>query len=275
MRHRRTIYGLSPGLGDMAADHLLIVPLLYRKKQVTGVVELAFFGTIPPRASEFLALIGESISIELISLRAQGETEATLEKTRQQAEELQTQSEELRVANEELEEQTLKLQSSEEELRVSNEELEARSREVRFANEDINKQNLALQKAQKVLEENTRQLEISSKYKSEFLANMSHELRTPLNSLLILSEDLASNRSSNLTEEQVESADIINHSGHDLLRLINDILDISKIEAGKVLLQVERCSPADIMRELDTTFRQQIENKGLSLSLKTDDRTAG
>lgn len=178
------------------------------------------------------------------------------EELAQQAEELQTQQEELRQLNEELEEQAQSLKQQQEELQITNEELEEQTQALEMKNKEV-------EEAKYDIEQKTRQLEISSKYKSEFLANMSHELRTPLNSLLILSKDLAENKNKTLDSEQVESAEIIYKSGQDLLVLINEVLDLSKIEAGKMTLTVEKISLRNLLDDLLRDFKLQAEKKGL------------
>ena len=180
-----------------------------------------------------------------------------------QAEELQTQQEELKQMNEELEEQAHNLKQQQEELQMSNEELEEQTQSLEMKNKEV-------EAAKNDIEQKTKQLEISSRYKSEFLANMSHELRTPLNSLLILSKDLFENRKKNLDNIQIESAEIIYKSGHDLLVLINEVLDLSKIEAGKISINIERVSLRSFTDELIRDFKHHAEQKGLKLTYKLD-----
>ncbi|HTA83807.1 MAG TPA: response regulator [Bacteroidia bacterium] len=177
----------------------------------------------------------------------------------QQSEELQVQQEELKQMNEELEEQTRNLKQQQEELQMTNEELEEQTQSLEEKNREV-------EASKNDIEQKTKQLEISSKYKSEFLANMSHELRTPLNSLLILSKDLSENRKKNLDSIQVESAEIIYKSGHDLLILINEVLDLSKIEAGKMSINVERLPLKDLANGLMRDFKHMAEEKGLKLT---------
>lgn len=175
-----------------------------------------------------------------------------------QAGELQLQQEELRQLNEELEQQTQNLKQQQEELQMTNEELEEQTQSLEEKNKEV-------EASKNDIEQKTKQLEISSKYKSEFLANMSHELRTPLNSLLILSKDLSENRKKNLDEVQVESAEIIYKSGHDLLILINEVLDLSKIEAGKMAVHVEKIYLKKFTDNLIRDFKHHAEQKGLDL----------
>ena len=190
-------------------------------------------------------------------------------------EELNAQEEELRVANEELAEQTKILVENEkslhvqqEELRTANEELEAKTNLLESQKEEILRNNLKLTKTQKELEQQAKELELASQYKSEFLANMSHELRTPLNSMLILSKLLGENKNKNLTEEQVKSAYIIYNSGKDLLELINEILDLSKIEAGKMTYNFSDVTADEIMTDIKFNFLPVAENKNLKLEIR-------
>ncbi|MFV8326455.1 response regulator [Flavobacterium sp. ZS1P14] len=178
-----------------------------------------------------------------------------------QAEELQIQQEELRQLNEELEQQAQNLKQQQEELQMTNEELEEQTQSLEEKNKEV-------EASKNDIELKTKQLEISSKYKSEFLANMSHELRTPLNSLLILSKDLSENRKKNLDGLQVESAEIIYKSGHDLLVLINEVLDLSKIEAGKMSITIEKIALKNVTDNLLRDFKHQAERKGLKLVCK-------
>lgn len=189
-------------------------------------------------------------------------------------EELKAQEEELRVANEELAEQTKILAESEknlqvqqEELRVTNEELALKSNQLEQQKKDISEKNEILMEARNQLIQKAKELEQASQYKSEFLANMSHELRTPLNSLLILSKLLGDNKDGNLTEGQVKSANIIYKSGKDLLELINEILDLSKIEAGKMVFQFDTFAVDELVTEIENNFRPVAENKGLSFEI--------
>jgi CheY-like chemotaxis protein/signal transduction histidine kinase len=168
------------------------------------------------------------------------------------------QQEELRQLNEELEQQTQNLKQQQEELQMTNEELEEQTQSLEEKNKEV-------EASKNDIEQKTKQLEISSKYKSEFLANMSHELRTPLNSLLILSKDLSENRKKNLDDVQVESAEIIYKSGHDLLVLINEVLDLSKIEAGKMSITVEKIALKNFTDNLMRDFKHLTQQKGLEL----------
>jgi len=190
-------------------------------------------------------------------------TKNQMEELAKQGEELQTQQEELKQMNEELEEQAQNLKQQQEELQMTNEELEEQT-------QSLEAKNLEVEASKKDIEQKTKQLEISSRYKSEFLANMSHELRTPLNSLLILSKDLSENRNKNLDAIQVESAEIIYKSGCDLLVLINEVLDLSKIEAGKMSINIEPVSLKSFANELIREFKHHAEQKGLKLNAKLE-----
>ncbi len=267
---------ISGGLMRTAANALLIFPLVHNKK-VYGVVEVASHKAFDKHAIDLVNDVSESIAISINSAVSRLKMSELLATTQQQAEELQTQQEELRVSNEELEEQAValkenekKLQEQQEELRVTNEELEERTHDLELQRRAITEKNTALEKARQALEEKASQLELTSRYKSEFLANMSHELRTPLNSLLILSRDLSENKSKNLTKDQIESASIINASGYDLLNLINEILDLSKIESGKMTITPEPARLEDIAQQARNNFKHMAEEKGLDFYIDID-----
>jgi len=242
--------------------HLLITPFLFEGKTL-GVIEIGRLTDFNETEKEFINASMESIAISVNSAIARKKIQELLEETKVQSEELQMQQEELKQTNEELEEQTQNLKQQQEELQMTNEELEEQTQSLEIKNQEV-------EAAKYDVEQKTKQLEISSKYKSEFLANMSHELRTPLNSLLILSKDLAENRNKNLDEDQVESAEIIYKSGHDLLILINEILDLSNIEAGKMSVNIERVSLRNFTDDLLRNFKHQAEQKGLKLTSKLD-----
>ncbi|MES2395587.1 MAG: response regulator [Bacteroidota bacterium] len=190
-------------------------------------------------------------------------TKNQMQELAQQAEELQTQQEELKQMNEELEERAQNMIQQQQELQMTNEELEEQTQSLEEKNKEV-------EAAKYDIEQKTKLLEVSSKYKSEFLANMSHELRTPLNSLLILSKDLSENKTKNLNRDQVESAEIIYKSGYDLLVLINEVLDLSKIEAGKMSINIEMVSLKNFTDNLLRDFKHHAEQKGLKLNAKLD-----
>ena len=219
-----------------------------------AVVELASFTPFTEVQQTFLDQLSESIGVVLNTILANMRTEELLLQSQQltqdlqsQSEELQAQQDELKRSNAELEAQTATLRASEEllqtqqeELQQTNEELEERSQQLEEQNRRIEIKNAEIEEARRALEEKAEQLALSSKYKSEFLANMSHELRTPLNSLLILAKLLGDNPDRNLTEKQIEFATTIHNAGSELLGLINDILDLSKVEAGKMDVHAAR-----------------------------------
>ncbi|MBP9151337.1 MAG: response regulator [Flavobacteriales bacterium] len=254
---------IRSSLVDASPKNVLVVPFLF-EGQVLGVMELGKFAAFDAAHREFVESNMESVGIALSSSVARRKIKELLEETQRQSEELQQQQEELQQSNEELEEHTQQLKEQQEELQAANEELEEQTQVVQQKNSD-------LESARMDIELKAKQLEISSKYKSEFLANMSHELRTPLNSLLILSNDLAANKQGNLDEEQVESAEIVAKSGYDLLNLINEILDLSKIEAGKMDLNINEAAVSDIAADITKNFKRNAEAKGLILEVKVDE----
>ncbi|MCY1634256.1 response regulator [Marinifilum sp. D737] len=270
-------FSIFSGTGEMMPSNIVLVPLVY-DNALWGVMELAASKTITDPEIDFIKAVKDSITVKIASTLARIKLETLLKTTQEQASELQVQQEELRVANEELAEQTSiltenekKLQVQQEELRVANEELEERTNQLEIQKEEIEQKNTGLSLAHEKLETKARELEQASQYKSDFLANMSHELRTPLNSLLILSGMLVKNKNGNLTPEDIESAKIINKSGKDLLQLINEILDLSKIEAGKMTIEMEQVSPFDIKSEVLMDFKHQAEKKGLDFHVNVSD----
>src|SRR5262249_18722419 len=162
------------------------------------------------------------------------------------------------------------LQSRQEELQQTNQELQEKAGLLAHQNQEVERKNREVEQARQALEEKAKQLALTSKYKSEFLANMSHELRTPLNSLLILSDQLSKNLEGNLSPKQMEFAKTIHSSGNDLLMLINDILDLSKIESGTVVVDVGELRLADLHSYVERTFRHVAESKGLSFPIRLD-----
>ena len=268
---------IGSALGETLPRHLLVAPFLFEER-LLGVLELASLEAFTPQEMEFvnqaLAILGAGFNLAL----ARREMQELLLTTLSQAEELQMQQEELAASNEELEEQAQALKSSElllkeqqEELRASNEELEEKTENLELQREKILQYNRELETIQAELEQKAHDLETASRYKSDFLANMSHELRTPLNSLLILSRDLTENRSGNLTPQQVESAEVILKSGRDLLTLINDILDLAKIEAGRVDLFLEELPLVELTDTLKGRFLPQARSRGIELQVRAEE----
>ena len=265
---------INSGLGEAVPRNLLVVPAIY-EGEVKAVIELGSFHEFTDDKIDFLNQAAASIAIAINTARSRVKLEGLLDETQRQSEELQVQQEELRQTNEELEEQTrglrdseAKLQVQQEELRQTNEELEEKNRYLEKQHDDIRKKNEELEYTRYLIEEKAKDLELSGKYKSEFLANMSHELRTPLNSLLILSRLLYENNESNLTEKQVEFARTIYSAGSDLLALINDILDLSKVEAGKMELAIHDVDISDLAEGIERHFRHMAEEKGLNFNVE-------
>lgn len=253
---------LRTAITDVMPRNMITAPISF-EGEMLAVIELGKMEAFTSKELQFVEANLETIGVILNSALSRKRISDLLAETQVQSEELQQQQEELQQSNEELEEQTLRLKEQQEELQATNEELEEQTQIVEHKNKD-------LETARTEIELKARQLEISSKYKSEFLANMSHELRTPLNSLLILSNDLAHNKTGNLTEEQVESAEVISKSGADLLNLINEILDLSKIEAGKMDLNLGYIRFSELADNIYRNFRKTAEQKGLQLNVTVD-----
>jgi len=258
------------GLGDAAPRHLLMVPV-YDDGQVNGVIELGLVRPIAARDLEFLKLISNNIGTSLNAALNRQRLQDILEETQQLNEELQAQQEELRAANAELEAQSRSLEESQLTLENQKAELEQANEQLGKQTTSLDQKNIALNQIQVQLEERARDLQRASQYKSEFLANMSHELRTPLNSSLILAKLLSENAQGNLSTEQIQFAQTIYSAGNDLLNLINDILDISKVEAGKLDLAPEHLSLQRLGDSLKMTFAPLASRKNLDFVVRIDD----
>jgi len=244
---------ISSGLGDGTPATIVVLPVLF-EGTVKAVLELASFERFSPTHLGFLDQLMESIGIVLNTIEANTRTEDLLKQSQSLAAELQAQQEELRQTNQQLGEKAKLLADQ-------NVEVERKNREV--------------EQARQALEEKAKQLALTSKFKSEFLANMSHELRTPLNSLLILSDHLSRNQDANLTDKQVQFSKTIHASGNDLLGLINDILDLSKIESGTVVVDIEELQLHDLLEYVDRTFRHVAEAKKLEFNVDLAENLPG
>ncbi|PLS75823.1 MAG: hybrid sensor histidine kinase/response regulator [Actinobacteria bacterium] len=265
---------ISSGLGEAAPVNVIVLPILF-EEQVLGVIELGALRPFTEVNQTFLEQVIETIGVVLSTIIANTRTEELLSESQRLAQELQSQQEELRRSNVELESQAASLKASEEllqqqqeELQQTNEELQEKARLLAEQNRSIEVKNREIEMARLGLEEKAQQLSVSSKYKSEFLANMSHELRTPLNSLLILAKLLTDNRDGNLTEKQVEFARTIHTAGSDLLDLINDILDLSKVEAGKMDVVLADVRIEDLCAGVEQGFRPVADEKELAFTIE-------
>lgn len=257
---------IGSALGRDKPRHLLILPAK-ADEVVNAVLELGFFDRVSPLHLDLLDQSAAAIGIALRSARFRMRLQDALEETRRQAGELQAQSEELRVSNEELEEQGRALKESQVRLEQQQVELEQTNSQLEEQAQTLEAQRDNLERAGAALELKARELEQASQYKSDFLANMSHELRTPLNSLLILSKLLGDNPDGTLTPDQVKYARTIESSGNDLLTLINDILDLSKIEAGHVTIQPEILSVQRLTGDLRQLFQPVADERGLAFEI--------
>src|SRR4051812_45362468 len=263
---------ISSSLGSGAPVNIVILPVLF-EGQVKAVIELASFSKFSEIHQTFLDQLTESIGVVLHTIAANMQTEYLLHQSQSLTAELQAQQEELKKTNDRLEQQALNLQKSEallkskqDELRAANEQLQEKARQLSEQMHQVEFKNREIEQARAALEEKAEQLSLSSRYKSEFLANMSHELRTPLNSLLILARLLADNVGGNLTPKQVEFARTIHSSGAELLALINDILDLAKIESGTVTLNIAAERFSEVCDYVERTFRQIGNDKGLEFT---------
>lgn len=266
---------------DVAAGHLQVrtatgssapgVVLLKNiafEGEIAALIEIGYLKEPGHKVTKLLDMVSDNVAVAIMAARAREIANELLEKTQLQAEELESQQEELRVTNEELTRQTSLLQVSEEELRVQQEELKQINTELEEKAFMLEEQKSTIEEARDQIQIKADELERSGRFKSEFLANMSHELRTPLNSILILSRILGENKGARLNEDEQRYASVIYNSGNDLLTLINDILDLAKVEAGKIELVHENISTESVLAEVRNTFQKVAENKGLVLELK-------
>ncbi|WP_073760277.1 HAMP domain-containing protein [Streptomyces sp. CB02923] len=244
---------IASGLGEAPPANVIVLPVLFEDK-VLGVIELASFQPFTQIQKDFLSQIAEMIATSVNTISVNTKTEVLLK-----------QSQEL---TEQLKERSGELESRQKALELSNSELEEKAEQLRAQNRDIEVKNTEIEEARQVLEERAEQLAVSMRYKSEFLANMSHELRTPLNSLLILAKLLADNAEGNLSPKQVEFSETIHGAGSDLLQLINDILDLSKVEAGKMDVSPTRIALVQLVDYVEATFRPLTAEKGLDFSVR-------
>jgi HAMP domain-containing protein/signal transduction histidine kinase/DNA-binding response OmpR family regulator len=241
---------ISSGLGSAAPRSVMVLPLIF-EGEAKGVLELASFGGFNPSHQALLDQLTESIGIVLNTIEANMRTEDLLTQSQSLAQQLQTRQEELQDTNEALQE---------------------KARLLADQNQEVERKNIEVEQARQELEDKAKQLALTSKYKSEFLANMSHELRTPLNSLLILSDQLTKNPEGNLTPKQTDSAKTIHSSGTDLLMLINDILDLSKIESGTVMVESGELRLDDLNGYVKRTFNHMAESKNIGFHIGFDPR---
>ncbi|QFS43795.1 HAMP domain-containing protein [Nostoc sphaeroides] len=265
---------IASGLGEASPLNAVVLPVLF-EGQVTAVIELASFRRFSEIHLTFFDQLTESIAIVLNTIAASMRTEELLKQSQSLAEELQSQQSELRETNKRLEEQAQSLKASEdllkgqqEELQQTNAELEEKAELLAMQKKEVERKNREIEQARLSLEDKAEQLALSSKYKSEFLANMSHELRTPLNSLLILAKLLTDNIDHNLTAKQVEYSQTIYSAGTDLLTLINDILDLAKIESGTMSIDLIPMPLGELGDVIERTFRQIAQSKGLSFTIE-------
>jgi len=261
---------VTSGLGERVPRFICVTPFLY-EDGVKGVVEIATLGEMTELQMEYLAQAMPALGVAVQSAQSRTNLAESLEEAQALSEELQAQQEELKAANEELEEQTQLLKDSEERLKAQQEELQVTNEELEEKNELTERQKKDVEHARKDIQLKAEELAVASKYKSEFLANMSHELRTPLNSLLILAQGLSQNKKGNLTDEQVESAKIIHNGGNDLLNLINEILDLPKIEAGRMDLHLGAVQISSLAHGVQASFGHMAEEKGLALEVQVSD----
>ena len=252
---------INSGLGNAVPKNILVYPFLY-EDEVRGVVEIGSAREFSELDMQLLQIVSDNIGIAINGAQSREKLKELLEETQRQAEELEVQQEELKQSNEELQSKTELLEKSEAELKTQQEELQQTNEELEEKANLLEDQKQNMENAKMQIETKARELEATSKYKSEFLANMSHELRTPLNSILILSQMLVENKNKILGEKEIQFASNIYNSGADLLNLINEILDLSKVEAGKMELDITEFSAENVSEDVNSMFRSEERRVG-------------
>ncbi len=265
---------IQSGLGHTAPKNILVFPVLYNN-ELLGVIEIGSINTIAEHELLLISILAENIGVALNAAQASIKMKELLEETQRQAEELEAQQEELKQSNEELQEKTELLEKSEAELKAQQEELQQANEELEEKANLLEEQKEILENAKLDIETKARELEITSRYKSEFLANMSHELRTPLNSILILAQLLTENKHKILGQKEVEYSSNIYNSGLDLLNLINEILDLSKVESGRMELDVTDVALDTINDKLQAMFSEVARNKSIDFKIDYDPAVTG
>jgi CheY-like chemotaxis protein/HAMP domain-containing protein len=261
---------VNSGLGQVTPKNILVYPFLF-DSYVKGVIEIGTVHEITDLDLQLLKIVSESIGIAFNSSQSRALQKELLEETQRQSEELEAQQEELKQTNEQLNEKTSMLERSEAELRAQQEELQQTNEELEEKANLLEEQKEKLELAKMDVENKARELESTSKYKSEFLANMSHELRTPLNSILILSQLLTENKSKSLSPKDIEFATNIYNSGSDLLTLINEILDLSKVEAGKIEIEINEVRVSELANSLKQLFTEMAKGKNIEFNIHYDE----
>lgn len=257
---------IASGLGSSTPSSIIIFPFLYMGR-VKGVIEVGSTRRFSALDVEFLNVVGNSIAVAFNSSESRSQLRELLEETQRQAEELESQQEELRQFNDELLDKLKSIEQSEAQLKVKQEELQQSNIELEEAANLLENEKMALEHAKGLVEAKAQNLESVSRYKSEFLANMSHELRTPLNSILILTQLLVENKNGTLNEKEIKYAQVIQNSGNELLTLINDILDLSKVESGKMEISMDDVSIGDICTSMTMMFSQVAKNKSIQFKI--------
>jgi CheY-like chemotaxis protein/signal transduction histidine kinase len=265
---------INSGLGNVVPSSIVVYPFI-NENELKGVVEIGSTKEFSELDLQLLQMVGATIAIAFHAAQSRDRMKQLLEETQRQAEELEAQQEELKQSNEELIEKTELLEKSESELKTQQEELQQINEELEEKANLLEEQKQVLESAKMQIENKARELETTSKYKSEFLANMSHELRTPLNSILILSQILIENKSNILTDREVQFATNIYNSGADLLNLINEILDLSKVESGRIDIDITEFPVEELMEDMEMMFREVAQKKLLDYKTQVSDSLTG